>query len=142
RPVSGLTALVRPKAAAWRGRARRNRILRAINQVAVDVGHSGGMRLAPDMDLFEDRLWQGGVPRQADDDAMDRRFASRLVVPLERPVSKEDRNPSPEEARPENSRLLALGYGVGGDEGDVDCPVACGILDGFACANRTHNRGG
>jgi hypothetical protein len=57
---------------------------------------------------------------EADDDAVDRRAAPGLAVPLEGAVGEVDLHPLGEQVRPQHPGLLPLGDGVGGDEGGAN----------------------
>lgn len=61
---------------------------------------------------------------EADDDHVNMRLATRLAVPLEGAVRIRNFEPvTIEQTGPELSDLLALGYGIGSNEPDVNPPV-------------------
>src|SRR3546814_10469914 len=75
------------------------------------------MRFATDILVVEQPLRRDACLGKADDHAVDGGDALGLVVPLKGAMGEEDVEAVPQHFAPEHPDLLALGDGVGGDEG-------------------------
>jgi len=115
--VGGLAAFFHLRESGARVGARGEHDVGADYEVGVDVGGAGGERGGAGVVVVVEFFERGVERAEADDDAVDVRFAAGFVVPGEGAVGEMDFDSAFEEVGPEDADLLALRDAVGGDKG-------------------------